>query len=151
MSRASRRVDPDDIRARVVSHLREGARVIDETADALGSEILLFAFAVAETLLAGGKIFLCGNGGSAADAQHIAAELVGRFKLERGAWPAVALTTDTSVLTAVANDYAFAEIFARQVEALGREGDMLIAISTSGSSPNVVNAAVAARASTSSD
>ncbi len=85
-----------------------------------------------------GKILLCGNGGSAADAQHIAAELVGRFQLERRALPAVALTTDTSILTAVANDYSFDKIFARQVEAIGSKGDVLIGISTSGNSRNVL-------------
>lgn len=86
----------------------------------------------------GGTIFLFGNGGSAADAQHIAAELVGRFACERDGLPALALTTDTSVLTSVGNDYGFEEVLARQVDALVREGDMLIGISTSGSSPNVV-------------
>ncbi|ADU96412.1 D-sedoheptulose 7-phosphate isomerase [Thermovibrio ammonificans] len=95
---------------------------------------------VARRLKAGGKLLICGNGGSAADAQHIAAELVGRFELERPPVAAVALTTDTSVLTAVANDYSFASVFERQVEALGREGDVLLAISTSGNSENVVRA-----------
>ncbi len=86
------------------------------------------------------KILLCGNGGSAADAQHIAAELVGRFQKERRPLPAVALTTDTSALTAIANDYDFSEVFARQVEALAQKGDILIAISTSGESENVIRA-----------
>jgi D-sedoheptulose 7-phosphate isomerase len=94
----------------------------------------------------GNKILLCGNGGSAADAQHIAAELVGRYEQQRRAFPSVALTTDTSALTAIANDYGFEEIFARQVEALAVAGDVLIAISTSGKSPNVVKAADQARA-----
>jgi len=93
---------------------------------------------VVETLTRGGKVLIFGNGGSAADSQHIAAELVGRFKKERRGLPAIALTTDTSILTAVGNDYSFEEIFARQVEALGREGDLIIAISTSGNSPNVI-------------
>ena len=95
---------------------------------------------VAACLRAGGKVLLCGNGGSAADAQHIAGELVGRFKRERPAFHAVALTTDTSVMTAVANDYGFEMIFARQVEGLGRQGDVLLAYSTSGNSTNVLRA-----------
>jgi len=101
---------------------------------------------ICEALGAGNKILLCGNGGSAADAQHIAAELVGRYEQPRRAFPAVALTTDTSALTAVSNDYGYEEVFARQVEALAAAGDVLIAISTSGKSPNVVKAAERARA-----
>ncbi len=88
----------------------------------------------------GGKLLICGNGGSASDSQHIAAEFVGRFVATRRALPAVALTTDTSILTAVGNDFGFDTIFARQVEALGRKGDMLIGISTSGNSANVIQA-----------
>jgi len=98
-----------------------------------------------ETFQQGKKLLLCGNGGSAADAQHIAAEFVGRYESERIALPAVALTTDTSALTALANDYDFERIFARQVDALANEGDCLIAISTSGNSPNVIAAVMAAR------
>ncbi|MCD6087482.1 MAG: D-sedoheptulose 7-phosphate isomerase [Candidatus Hydrothermae bacterium] len=94
----------------------------------------------AETLKGGHKILLCGNGGSAADAQHIAAEFVVRFTRPRRALPAIALTVDTSVLTAASNDFGYEEVFSRQVEALGNEGDLLIAISTSGRSPNVNNA-----------
>lgn len=93
----------------------------------------------------GNKILICGNGGSAADAQHIAAEFVGRYETERKALPAIALTTDTSALTALANDYDFERIFARQVEALARKGDLLLAISTSGNSPNVSQAVMTAR------
>lgn len=100
---------------------------------------------ISETFEQGGKVLLCGNGGSAADAQHIAAEFVGRYEKERRALPAIALTTDTSALTALANDYHFDRIFARQVEALGSSGDCLIAISTSGNSPNVIAAIMAAR------
>ncbi len=100
---------------------------------------------ILETLESGGKILICGNGGSAADAQHIAAEFVGRYETERKALPAIALTTDTSALTAIANDYGFERVFARQVEALGRTGDLLIALSTSGNSPNVNAAVMAAR------
>jgi phosphoheptose isomerase len=97
------------------------------------------------TLRGGGKILLFGNGGSAADAQHVAAELVGRFERDRAALAAIALTTDTSALTALANDFGFEHVFGRQVEALGRPGDAVIAISTSGSSPNVLNGVAAAR------
>ncbi|MCY7346017.1 MAG: D-glycero-beta-D-manno-heptose 1-phosphate adenylyltransferase [Pyrinomonadaceae bacterium] len=93
----------------------------------------------------GNKVLLCGNGGSAADAQHIAAEFVGRYETERKALPAIALTTDTSALTALANDFDFERIFSRQVEALARKGDLLIAISTSGNSPNISAAVMAAR------
>ena len=100
---------------------------------------------VADALAAGGQVLLCGNGGSAADAQHLAAELVGRLALERPAYRAVALTTDSSVLTAVGNDYGYAEVFARQVEGIGRPGDVLLALSTSGRSENVLRAAAAAR------
>ncbi len=88
----------------------------------------------------GNKIILCGNGGSAADAQHIAAEFVGRFKTERKALPAIALTTDTSIITAISNDYGYDTVFSRQIQAIGKSGDVLIGISTSGASENVVNA-----------
>ena len=98
-----------------------------------------------ETFENGGKVLICGNGGSAADAQHLAAEFVGRFETERKALAAIALTTDTSALTALANDYNFERVFSRQVEALARPGDLLIAISTSGNSPNVTAAVLAAR------
>jgi len=98
-----------------------------------------------QALKSGNKILLCGNGGSAADAQHIAAELVGRYELERRAFPAISLTTDTSALTAVSNDYGYEQVFARQVEALAVAGDVLIAISTSGKSPSVIRAVEQAR------
>ena len=101
---------------------------------------------ICETFRNGGKVLLVGNGGSAADAQHIAAEFVGRYETERRALPAIALTTDTSALTALANDYDFERIFARQVDALANSGDCLIAISTSGTSPNIISAVMAARA-----
>jgi len=87
-----------------------------------------------------GKVMICGNGGSAADSQHIAAELIGRFKRERRSLPAIALSTDTSILTSLANDYSYDDVFSRQVEGLGREGDVLIMISTSGNSANVLRA-----------
>jgi len=99
---------------------------------------------VLDALASGGKVLLCGNGGSAADAQHIAGELVGRFLKERRPLPALALHSNTSVLSAIGNDYGFEEVFARQVVAHGREGDVLMAISTSGNSPNILRAAVAA-------
>ena len=103
------------------------------------------AAAMAEVLKNGGRVYLCGNGGSAADAQHIAGELMGRFEMTRRALPVMALTTDTSILTAIGNDLSFEDVFVRQVEALVRPGDMLWAISTSGKSPNVVKAARLAR------
>lgn len=99
-----------------------------------------------DTLQRGGTIFFCGNGGSAADAQHLAAELVVRYRNERYSWPGLALTTDTSVLTAAGNDYGYEYVFSRQIEGLGKAGDLLVAISTSGTSKNVVLAAQAARA-----
>ena len=107
--------------------------------------IVLAAAAIVAALRGGGKLLVCGNGGSAADAQHAAAELVGRFQRERAALAAIALTTDTSVLTSIANDYAFDKVFARQIEALGKTGDVVLGISTSGGSPNVVAALAAAR------
>jgi len=107
--------------------------------------IVAIAEAIVQSLQAGGTLYLCGNGGSAADAQHIAGEFVGRFRRERRALPAVALSTDTSVLTCIANDYDYERVFARQVEALARPGDLLWAFSTSGTSPNVLRAAQAAK------
>lgn len=103
------------------------------------------AFSLALSLAGGHKILLCGNGGSAADCQHMAAEFVNRFLIERPSLPAIALSTDTSALTAISNDRSFEEVFARQVEALGAPGDSLIAISTSGASPNVLAAIASAR------
>jgi D-sedoheptulose 7-phosphate isomerase len=104
------------------------------------------AAAIVAALRAGNKLLLVGNGGSAADAQHIAAEIVGRYKRERPAYAAIALTTDTSALTAIGNDYGYDQVFARQVEGLGRRGDVLLAISTSGRSPSILNALAKARA-----
>ena len=112
---------------------------------ALESDIKKACETAVATLKAGGKILLCGNGGSAADAQHIAAELTGRYKTERGALAGIALTTDTSALTAIGNDYGYEFVFSRQLEALGREGDLFIAISTSGNSGNVLKALELAR------
>ncbi|MFC0239764.1 D-sedoheptulose 7-phosphate isomerase [Rhodopseudomonas telluris] len=103
------------------------------------------AAAAITALRQGRKILLAGNGGSAADAQHIAAEIIGRYKQDRPGWPAIALTTDTSALTAIANDYGFERVFARQVEGLGRPGDLFIGITTSGRSPNILAALEVAR------
>lgn len=111
-----------------------------------GMEIIAAAAgAIIESLKQNGRVYICGNGGSAADAQHIAGELVGRFARERKALPAVALTTDTSVITSIANDYGYEDVFVRQVEALVRKGDIFWGISTSGASPNVIAAAKLAK------
>jgi phosphoheptose isomerase len=113
-------------------------------ADALPESIAAAAQCMANALLTGHKILCCGNGGSAADAQHFAAELINRFERERPPLPAISLTTDTSTLTSIANDYHFDEIFSKQVRALGQSGDILLAISTSGQSNNIVQAITAA-------
>ena len=112
-------------------------RAIEEAEQQLAGKIAVVVDLVAEALGKGRKLLVMGNGGSAADAQHFAAEIVGRFKLERRALPAIALSTDTSILTAVGNDYGFDLVFRRQVEALAEEGDVVVGISTSGSSQNV--------------
>ena len=125
--------------------LREHIDTFERMRATCSAEVDACADLILETLNVGGKILLCGNGGSAADAQHIAAEFVGRFEAERRALPAIALTTDTSALTAISNDYSFERVFARQVEALVRPGDLLIALSTSGDSANIVAAVMAAR------
>lgn len=117
-----------------------------ERARALLSPAAVLAEAAISVLRAGGKLLLCGNGGSAADSQHIATELTVRFEAERQALPAIALTTDTSALTAAGNDFGFDQIFARQVAALGRNGDLLIGLTTSGDSANIIAALEAARA-----
>ena len=111
-----------------------------ENLKGISSELAQAGHMLLQCLLAGGKILVCGNGGSASDAQHFAAEIVGRFEKERRAFPAVALSTDTSILTAVGNDYGYKEIFARQVDGLGQPGDILLGISTSGYSKNVIQA-----------
>jgi D-sedoheptulose 7-phosphate isomerase len=126
--------------------LREHAAAIDAVLrDALPA-IRRAADLMVDALRAGGKVLFCGNGGSAADAQHLAAELVGRFERPRRALSGLALTTDGSSLTALANDFGFDQVFSRQVEALANPGDVLVALSTSGSSPNVLAAVTAARA-----
>ncbi len=125
--------------AKAAVTLRETAAAHERMA-ANVTPIVEVAAAIATALKNGGAVLVFGNGGSAADAQHFAAELVGRYEQERTAWPAIALTTDTSALTAIANDFGFERVFARQLEALGRKGDVAIGISTSGTSPNVLRA-----------
>ena len=129
----------------VIKNELEGHLATIKATFALEADIKKACETAVATLKAGGKILLCGNGGSAADAQHIAAELTGRYKTERGALAGIALTTDTSALTAIGNDYGYEFVFSRQLEALGREDDLLIAISTSGNSGNVVKALELAR------
>ncbi len=129
-----------------ISHSLSEHTAVFETLAATGQgNIKSCADLIVETFKKGNKVLLCGNGGSAADAQHIAAEFVGRYETERRSLPAIALTTDTSALTALANDYDFECIFARQLESLACKGDLLIAISTSGNSPNVIAAVMEAR------
>ena len=129
----------NNVRAKAVEEmLREAARVHEQAArDSVGS-VLEVADVMTAAFDGGGKVLIFGNGGSAADAQHFACELAGRFLRERRALPALALTTDTSAITAIANDYGFDRIFVRQIEALGRPGDVAVGISTSGSSGNVL-------------
>lgn len=133
-------------RATIAAALADGIRVRQQVLTDHAGAILAAAGLMRDALLAGRKVLLCGNGGSAADAQHISAELVGRFVAERRALPSIALSTDTSALTSIGNDYGFAHVFARQVEALGTAGDVLVAITTSGGSPNIAAAVAAARA-----
>jgi len=128
---------------RVLAHFRESIEV-KQAAEARAPAIVRGAEIMVASLAQHGKILSCGNGGSAADAQHFSGELLGRFEMERAGLPAVALTTDTSTLTALANDYGFADVFAKQVHALGRPGDVLLALSTSGNSENVLRAITAA-------
>jgi D-sedoheptulose 7-phosphate isomerase len=123
----------------VVRALKEAAAA-HERMTANVAPVVAVAEAIITSLGQGGSVLVFGNGGSAADAQHFAAELLGRFEQERRAWPAIALTTDTSAMTAIGNDYGFDRVFSRQLEALGRKGDVAIGISTSGNSPNVLRA-----------
>jgi D-sedoheptulose 7-phosphate isomerase len=124
----------------IAAELRDSIEAKQATLERELPMLARIAETVVDALAAGGKVLVFGNGGSAADSQHIAAELVSRFRRERGALPAIALTTDTSILTAIGNDYGFEEVFVRQVDALGRPGDVVLAISTSGNSPNVLKA-----------
>ena len=131
-------------RAAVVVRALKDAAAAHERMTASAAAVVAAAERLRRRLKQGRTVFAFGNGGSAADAQHFTAELVGRYERERQAWPAIALTTDTSAITAVANDYGFDKVFARQIEALGRPGDVAIGISTSGSSPNVLRGLEAA-------
>lgn len=130
--------------ARVAGHFAESARLKLDAVQALADPIARAGAALAEALRGGGKALACGNGGSAADAQHFAAELVNRFEVERAPLAAVALTTDSSTLTSIANDYDYRQVFSKQVRAIARRGDVLLAISTSGNSANVLEAMAAA-------
>jgi D-sedoheptulose 7-phosphate isomerase len=133
-----------DLVARITRHFNDSAQTKLEAVATLAGPIAEAAELMVKSLLANGKIMACGNGGSAADAQHFAAELLNRFEMERPGLAAMALTTDTSTLTSIANDYAYEQIFAKQVRALGQPNDVLMAISTSGNSPNVIAAIEAA-------
>ena len=133
-----------DSRTSLVVRVLKEAAAAHERMAADVTAVVKAAAAIAAALKDGRTVLVFGNGGSAADAQHFAAELVGRYEKDRQAWPAVALTTDTSALTAIGNDYGFERVFARQIEALGRTGDVAIGISTSGNSPNVLRALEAA-------
>jgi len=135
-----------DVRQHFLEGLRDLASLASAVAEQLGPDIERALAMVRDTVSRRGTLFFCGNGGSAADAQHMATEYVVRYMRERRAYPAVALTTDTSLITAAGNDFGFEHIFSRQVEALARPGDLLIIHSTSGNSPNVLRAAEAARA-----
>jgi len=133
-----------DLIARVAKHFEDSAQTKLDAVEVLAAPIAGAIEMMTNCLLGGGKILACGNGGSAGDSQHFAAELIGRFEAERQELAAIALTTDTSILTAVGNDYSFNQIFSRQVRGLGHAGDVLLAISTSGNSGNVIEAISAA-------
>lgn len=133
-----------DLDQRIARHFEDSARNVQDSAGVLAEPIARAVDLMFEALSNDHKILACGNGGSAADAQHFSAELIGRFERERLPLPAIALSTDTSIMTAVGNDYAFDQVFAKQVTGLGRAGDVLFAISTSGNSKNVVTAIEAA-------
>jgi D-sedoheptulose 7-phosphate isomerase len=133
-----------DLEARIRQHFNDSIQTKQRALEPLTPAIAKAARAMASALTAKRKIMACGNGGSAADSQHFAAELLNRFEIERPGLPAIALTTDTSTLTSIANDYDYKDIFSKQIRALGHDGDVLLAISTSGNSPNVVRAIAAA-------
>nr|WP_314901393.1 phosphoheptose isomerase [uncultured Deefgea sp.] len=133
-----------DLIQRVQQHFVESIEAKQLAMGALSPAIATAAEKIVQSVISDGKILACGNGGSAADAQHFAAEMVGRFERERPGLPAIALTTDSSALTAIANDYDFDLVFSKQLHALGRAGDILVAISTSGNSANVISAIHAA-------
>jgi D-sedoheptulose 7-phosphate isomerase len=136
--------DPMDLVARIAQQFEDSARTQRDAVEAMAAPIARAAELMVQCLLANGKIMTCGNGGSAADSQHFAAELLNRFEMERPGLAAIALTTDSSALTSIANDYAYDQVFAKQVRALGQPNDALLAISTSGNSPNVIEAVHAA-------
>lgn len=133
-----------NVEDRVLNHFAASAAVKLDSAGTLAPAITRAGLLMVRCLLANGKVLSCGNGGSAGDAQHFSAEMLNRFEMERPGLPAIALSTDTSTLTAIANDYSYEQVFSKQVRALGQPGDVLLAISTSGSSPNVVEAVLAA-------
>lgn len=133
-----------DLISRIVLHFEDSAQTKLAAAEVLAMPILEATESMVRALLSNGKILACGNGGSAADAQHFTAELLGRFERERPELAAISLTTDTSAISAIANDYAWEHVFAKQIRALGQPGDVLLAISTSGNSPNVLAAIEAA-------
>ena len=135
-----------DIVSIVSEHFLQSGELKRQCAQILPEETARAAYMIRDALMDGNKILACGNGGSAGDCQHFAAELVGRFERERMELPAIALTTDSSILTAVANDYDYTQVFAKQIRALGNNGDVLLAISTSGNSANVISAIDAAHA-----
>jgi D-sedoheptulose 7-phosphate isomerase len=135
----------ESLEARVAAHFSDSAKLKLDAAAALSAPLARGIELMAGSLKAGGKILACGNGGSAADAQHFAAELVNRFERERAPLAGLALTTDSSTLTSIANDYSYEQVFEKQLRALGRKGDVLLAISTSGNSASVVAALRAAR------
>jgi D-sedoheptulose 7-phosphate isomerase len=129
----------------ITEQLKEHLQTVEKVIDNLVPHIEQACGMINKTILQGGKVLIAGNGGSAADAQHIAAELSGRFLKDRKGLPGIALTTDTSAITSIANDYGYAYVFSRQVEALGRPGDLFIGISTSGNSEGILNAFTAAK------
>ncbi len=141
-----RRYHPRMLESRIEQHFIDSADLKYQAAPVLSKPIAQAISAIVASLTSGGKVLACGNGGSAADAQHFSAEFVGRFERERPELAAIALTTDTSILTAVGNDYGFDAVFSRQVRALGQPGDVLLAITTSGNSSNILVAVEAAHA-----
>ena len=141
-----RRYHREMLESRIEQHFIDSADLKYQAAPVLSKPIAQAISAIVASLTSGGKVLACGNGGSAADAQHFSAEFVGRFERERPELAAIALTTDTSILTAVGNDYAFDAVFSRQVRALGQPGDVLLAITTSGNSSNILAAVEAAHA-----
>ncbi len=133
------------MRSSITNYIKEHQRVTEIVLSTLTDSISDVAKIIYKQISHGGKLMICGNGGSASDAQHIAAEFVNRFRRERSPLPAISLTTDTSVITSISNDYSFDKIFSKQIEALANPNDILLAISTSGTSPNITQALIAAK------